>query len=53
MKLYCVTIDLNSLCYVVDADSEEDAVELGMQLAEQEQNWLSSCYAFAEAVDDN
>lgn len=51
MTRYHVTIDLNSLSYEVDAESEEDAVELGIQLAEQEQDWLSSCYAFAEAVE--
>lgn len=52
MTLYYVTIDLNSLCYEVDAESKDDAVKLAMQLAEQEQYWLNSAYAFAEEVKE-
>lgn len=51
MTRYHVTIDLNSLSYEVNAESEDEAVKQAMQLAEQEQYWLSSCYAFAEAVE--
>lgn len=54
MKTYNVTIDLNSLSYEVEAESEEDALSQALEMLEEsypDSDLLSGLFAFAEEVE--
>lgn len=48
MNTYTVTIDLNSLCYEIEADSEDEAVEIAFSIAEWSTNLFDNCVTNVE-----
>jgi len=48
MKKYEVTMHLHSLCYEIEAESEDDAVEMALSMAENSDSLLDNCVTYVE-----